>query len=272
MITGWGSRDPTTVRPIALPSRSRWRRSTPYADGLAHAVTVAADTATVAWPPLDAQALFWLGMLQSRTGAAEASATTLERAMRRAAEARDDALFLRAGTKRAYVLGVDLGRTTEALKLGALPDPLVTRAGDDPETRARLLDNVGVVLRRTGAYAEAEDHFERAGALYTQALGPDHPNVAAVQNGLGNVLDDEGHYDEARRHYEQGLQIKERTLGAQHPRTAIARYSLGIVLQHQGNYADALASVEAALAVLEGAYGADLPAQPGRRAARPAAS
>ena len=38
------------------------------------------------------------------------------------------------------------------------------------------------------------------------------------------------------------------------------------------DYADALASVEAALAVLEGAYGADLPAQPGRRAARPAAS
>jgi tetratricopeptide (TPR) repeat protein len=226
-----------------------------YAEAQEAATQVVAEAATVGWAPVRAQAAYWLGALQSRNGDSDASAATLEQAMKLAAEAHDDRLFLDAGTERVYVLGYELARPDDALRLGEVLDPLVTRAGDDPEMRATLLDRVGVVLWAKGSFLEAQDRFELALPLYLKSVGPDHPLVAALHTNLGNVFADQGRNDEAVAQYREELAILERTVGDQHPDVARARANLGTVLQSQGKYDEAQASFERALELWEAAYG-----------------
>jgi serine/threonine-protein kinase len=227
-----------------------------YPAGLEAASAVAADAARLGWPPAEAEALFMLGVLQSYNGDAAASEATLERAMQRAADARDDELVAQAGLELVYVIGYELARPDDALRLAELVDLFVRRAGDDPELRARLLDRTGVVLWSKGAYAEAQDHFERELAILEDLPDAD-ALIASAHTNLGNALGDAGKNQEALEHYQKELAIVERTVGPEHPSAARARANMGTVLDALGRVDEARASFERALAVWEAAYGGD---------------
>jgi serine/threonine-protein kinase len=229
-----------------------------FQDALAAASAIVTNSEQLGSPATQARALFWLGRLQSFNGDSAASETTLELAMTRAAEAHDDALVADAGIELIYVLGYELARPAEALQAADLVTAMVRRAGADPSREGRLSDHIGVVMWAKRSFVQAQQHFERALALFGKVADADEL-VAATLTNLGNVLADQGKYEEARRQYERELAITERVHGAEHPQTARALANLGTVLQSLGHYDEAQRSFERALAIWEAAYGPEHP-------------
>src|SRR3954451_11488684 len=65
------------------------------------------------------------------------------------------------------------------------------------EEAARLLNQAGVYLYERVLYNKAEPLFQRALAIYEQALGPEHPHVATSLNNLAALYDSQGQYAQA---------------------------------------------------------------------------
>ena len=80
-----------------------------------------------------------------------------------------------------------------------------------------LLDRASTYQRERGQYRQALPLAQRALAVTTAALGPDHPDIGIRRNNLGRVLHDLGDLTGARTQYERALQISEAALGPDHP-------------------------------------------------------
>jgi tetratricopeptide (TPR) repeat protein len=57
--------------------------------------------------------------------------------------------------------------------------------------------NLAALYDNQGRYAEAEPLFKRALAVLEKALGPNHPEVAAVRHNLAALYKDQGRYADA---------------------------------------------------------------------------
>jgi tetratricopeptide (TPR) repeat protein len=77
-----------------------------------------------------------------------------------------------------------------------------------------------VLLCAQGRHEEALDHHRRALAMFEQALGPGHPNVALSHASIGAVLHEQGKREEALLHRRRAQAIYERALGEDHPQRA----------------------------------------------------
>ena len=71
---------------------------------------------------------------------------------------------------------------------------------DHPDT-ATSLNNLAVLYRAQGKYAEAEPLYQRALAIYEQQLGQDHPDTASSLNNLAGLYKAQGKYAEAEPLY-----------------------------------------------------------------------
>ncbi len=69
---------------------------------------------------------------------------------------------------------------------------------EDPRF-ATSLNNLAVLYKAQGRYAEAEPLYQRALAIYEKALGPDHPTTATQLNNLVVLYDTQGKYAEVER-------------------------------------------------------------------------
>src|SRR5262249_23104689 len=58
---------------------------------------------------------------------------------------------------------------------------------------------------------------------YKKALGPEHPDTAALFDNLASVLQDQGDFAGARPLRERALAVREKTLGPEHLHTADSR-------------------------------------------------
>ncbi len=77
--------------------------------------------------------------------------------------------------------------------------------------------------------------------LWTEILGPKHPDVALGMSNVGAALGDLDRYDEASAMYEASLEISEPALGADHPLVAITLSNLGDSLSKRGDHGRAIA-------------------------------
>ncbi len=59
------------------------------------------------------------------------------------------------------------------------------------------LNNLASLYDAQGNYAEAEPLYERALAIWEEALGPEHPQVATGLNNLALLYKTQGKYAEA---------------------------------------------------------------------------
>ena len=80
-------------------------------------------------------------------------------------------------------------------------------------TVATSLNNLAVLYRDQGKYAEAEPLYQRALAIREKALGSDHPDVAASLNNLAELYRDQGKYAEAEPLYQRALAITREVTG-----------------------------------------------------------
>lgn len=115
-----------------------------------------------------------------------------------------------------------------------------------PEVAA-VLNNLGVLHRLHGQYAEAEPLLKRALAIKEQALGAGHPDVALSLNNLAMVYDAQDRYDQAEPLYRRALAIRTQALGPAHADTAKSRRDYAALLRKMQRDREA-ATVEASVA------------------------
>lgn len=103
----------------------------------------------------------------------------------------------------------------------------------DPRLATNLnnLNNLAGIYRVQAKYAEAEALYRRALAIAENAVGPDHPAVAAGLNNLALLYDDRAKYAEADPLYQRALAIREKALGPEHPDVAQTLENYAVLLR-----------------------------------------
>ena len=76
-------------------------------------------------------------------------------------------------------------------------------------------------------------------AIFEKALGPDHPQVAAILNRLGLLYGAQGKYGEAEPLYKRLLAILEKALGPEHPYVADNLENYAALLRETGRTTEA---------------------------------
>lgn len=219
---------------------------------------VRAETA-LDWPPLWAAARTEEAGYLEQTGAYEQAEAGNTEAYFAAARVGAWSVAAEAATQ-LIMATCRRGRYEEARAWARHAELAIAHAGDwSGLTEAWRLNDLAIVLVRTGAYAEARVLHERALAIRERALGPDHPDVAESLNHLALVHHSTGAYAEARALHERVLAIWEQTLGPDHPHVAASLNNLAIVHEATGGFTEALALHERALAVRERTLGAEHP-------------
>ncbi|MGW7200160.1 tetratricopeptide repeat protein [Streptomyces chryseus] len=132
-------------------------------------------------------------------------------------------------------------------------------SGTNSPELATLYHNIAGLAHARGDYAAAEDPARKAVAVRTEALGADHPDVAADCAALAPILLEIGAAEEAESLLREALQTFEKTYGADHYEVGIATGNLAAVIHQSGRPEEAKAHYERSLAILERALGRQHP-------------
>ena len=127
----------------------------------------------------------------------------------------------------------------------------------DREARATLHHNLGGIAHAQGRLAEAEPHARRAVSLRQAALGPHHPKVAADVAALAAVVEARGRLGAAAQLYRRAAAVFARRLGAGSLEAGLTAAGLAAVEQQRGRTAEARALYRRAIPVLERKLGRD---------------
>ena len=230
-----------------------------YAEALDAIEPVLEQAKVLGYPPLRAEALSMRGALREGTGQYAEAEQDLRQAHALAVGHHHDPVALDTAQGLTAVVGLRLARHAEGQQWGEMVAlPLAQRSGE-PAQEARTLYNLGTVLTRQGELDNARIHLQRALAIWEQAVGPDHPDVADSLNSLSVVFHAQGELDNARVHLQRALVIKREVLGPDHPDVATILNNLGIVFNLQKDLDNARVHYEQALAKREQALGPDHP-------------
>ncbi|HEU5311343.1 MAG TPA: tetratricopeptide repeat protein, partial [Candidatus Eisenbacteria bacterium] len=147
---------------------------------------------------------------------------------------------------------VDTGELTRA-------EPLARRllryeeADSRPDSleMALILDQLGVILRRTGRErtAEAEATCRRALFLKEAVLGTDDASYAASLHGLGALYYARMEYERSRPLLTRAYEIRTKRLGEEHPDVAWSLMILGALESETGSDSAAAGSIGRAVAI-----------------------
>jgi tetratricopeptide (TPR) repeat protein/predicted Ser/Thr protein kinase len=221
-----------------------------YQEAVALGLPLVIAANATGYRPLAAELTQLLGDAEAQAGDAATARTSLDQAAWLAEASHHDALAARAWTSLAFVAGYLGGDAPAGDRAARQADAAVLRIGDPPEARGRLELNLGAIAYGRGDAPGAIAHWELARALWTRALGDDHPDVARVLNNLGAVYGDVGRDEDATVALRRAITIWARAFGERHPLTARARHNLGAQLRQLGALDDARAELEASAAAL----------------------
>ncbi|MFM9101380.1 MAG: tetratricopeptide repeat protein, partial [Cyanobium sp.] len=107
------------------------------------------------------------------------------------------------------------------------------------EPTARLLNELGLLLKSKAAYGDAEPLCRRAVEIFEISYGADHPNVAAALNNLAQLLKATNRLAEAEPLMRRALAIVETSYGTDHPKVATALNNLAQLLKATNRLAEA---------------------------------
>jgi CHAT domain-containing protein len=96
-----------------------------------------------------------------------------------------------------------------------------------------------MVYPRQGRYAEAEPLMQRALTIFEQALGPQHPQVAAALSNLATLYTDQGQYAQAEPLLQRALTLWEQARGDTHSHVPTGFNTLAVLYQKQGRLDEA---------------------------------
>ena len=122
---------------------------------------------------------------------------------------------------------------------------------------ARIRNQLGVVLKYTGAFDEAAELYGQAHGALVRGLGAEHPEVATVLHNIGGLCHAAGRPADGEAPARRAVAIRERSLGTDHPDVAADRAALAAILDAMGHHDEAADLLESALAIFEATLGPD---------------
>lgn len=128
---------------------------------------------------------------------------------------------------------------------------------EQPLVEAELRLTLGFTLMGMGRADLALTQRERARSLYTQHLGPDHPDTLVCMQKLASCYAELGRYADALRLGEETLSLMQQKLGPDHVFTLRSMDALGYRYMDLGRYAEAIKLHEEALTLQKQKFGPD---------------
>jgi tetratricopeptide (TPR) repeat protein len=132
-------------------------------------------------------------------------------------------------------------------------------AASIPEPTARLMNQLGLLLKAKALHGEAELLMRRALAIEEKRFGPDHPIVATHLGNLASLLQATNRLDEAEPLKRRALAIDEKSSGPDHPNVAIRLGNLAILLQATNRFVEAEPLMRRVISIFEKSSGPNDP-------------
>ena len=157
----------------------------------------------------------------------------------------------------------DLGRFAEAeafaLKALILDEVEFGPDGDAAAVPETSLANLAVPDADEVLSDETLPLYERVLAIWENALGPDHADIAIALSHLAKLYIAEGRFAEAEPMQRRALAVRERSLGPVHLQTAKSLDDLAALYKAQEDYDQAEPLLKRSLAIKETNLGPDHP-------------
>ncbi len=167
----------------------------------------------------------------------------------------DQRAIYRSARRLAFLCD-DLGQSEEAVDFYEKAIAAGTQLGDLPYSDlGTMLNNVALILRKSGRQKAAEPYYLHALQIYEKQLGSNHADVASVLNNLAVFYTNERRYSEAEKIHLRALDIREKLYPATHPDIAQSKCNLAVVYHSRGDYAKAAELYRASLKSWEEASG-----------------
>jgi tetratricopeptide (TPR) repeat protein/tRNA A-37 threonylcarbamoyl transferase component Bud32 len=230
-----------------------------YTEALPIAERAKTDANALHYAPIEAEALYRLGVVRGQLGDSKLAEQTLREALYAAEASRHDEFAARAWVDLLWEVGYVQARYDEALDIEKHARAAIERWGGNEALLSGVESHVGVMLTQQGKHAEAREHQERAFALRQRAYGAESPEVAIALNNLGIAVMRQRKNDEAATYFERALAMQERLLGPTHPDLTLPLSNLSGVRCDQGRLEEALGYDERSLGILEQSFGSDHP-------------
>jgi tetratricopeptide (TPR) repeat protein len=125
----------------------------------------------------------------------------------------------------------------------------------EPRQRAETFNRLGIVLRESGRYDEAEEYYERALEISRADSATQAAIGTALLNNLGQLTEAQGRYAEAAAYHREALAEREATLPPLHPSVLTSMNNLAGNLDRMGDYDGAAALYEDLVERSEQVYG-----------------
>jgi tetratricopeptide (TPR) repeat protein len=226
-----------------------------YADALPIAERASADAEAIHYAPVEAEALYRLGVLQGQLGDSKIAERTLRASLYKAEASRHDEFAARAWVDLLWEVGYLQARYDEADDIEKHARAAIERWGGNEALLSSVESHIGVILTLHGKHAEAREHQERSFALRERVYGAESPEVAIGLNNLGIAVMKQRKNDEAVGYFERAIAMQERLLGPTHPDLTLPLSNLSAVRCDQGKLDEALAFDERSLRILEHSLG-----------------
>lgn len=234
------------------------RRAGHHDQALADAQELLRSAQRVDYGPVEAEATYLLGRLQSKTGEYEKARDTLQRAYHVAIAAGHDAVAADAAAELTFVVGGLLQDHTRGQMHAEDSRAWSDKVGTD-DARARHENIYATLLQQMGQYKEAQRRFELALEIRERTSEPDSLPIANALNNLANVLMDQGKPEEAAKLYARARAIGERLFGEDHVTVVAFVNNLANAKSRQGLLNEAWPLYERALSVYIDTYGEEHP-------------
>jgi serine/threonine protein kinase/tetratricopeptide (TPR) repeat protein len=231
-----------------------------YVEALDRLRPVVAETKTLSYRPLQAEALTRIGAVETELFRWSEAETTLEEAIRASVASHHDDLLPEISANLVWVLG-NQSKFEESEKWSKFAEATIERGTEaNPIAYAWLLNNIGGVYLLGGRLPESLEYQQRARVLKEKALGPDDPDVARTINNIAVSLNSLGRSKEALDAINLSLRIHRRTLGQAHPQTATDLNNRGEILTAVNDLPGALKSYQESNVIWEREFGPASPA------------
>ena len=230
-----------------------------YKEGLKQAKLLEKAVKLIDYRPVQAEVLYWLGLLLERSGEYKEAESALLDVSHAAGESRDALLAAKAMTLLFGVVGCYQARYKEGLLLAHDAEVMIGVAGGNDRVLAQLRNRQGILYAKNGKYDTALGYFSQALAIQKKVLGPTHPDVALSLMNIGAIYFKKSDFDNALGNYRKSIGILEKTLGPEHPNMAPPMINMSDVFQKLGELDKALEYAQKALHISRKALGEEHP-------------
>jgi tetratricopeptide (TPR) repeat protein/tRNA A-37 threonylcarbamoyl transferase component Bud32 len=217
------------------------------------------EAKSLAYRPLEAEALTQVGTTNVQLGRNGDAEQFLDDALRAALASHHDDLLPDIAAGLVWVVGFQ-GRFKDAERWSRFADATIERETMlNPIKYSWVLNDMGAVYYLQQRFGEALEYQQRALQIKEKALGPDDPDVAGTLANIALVLNKLGRSEEALRMSDRSLRIHQRALGDSHPGMADELSNRGEILLALNRPAEALEAYERAEKIWDSEFGSEAP-------------